>query len=84
MNLNSSLYLLPLIGAFLLFVVKCYAHDNARVRGSVAFFLAMVCVILLMLYMGMTVLSLLPSYAPLTYGIVGLVMLGLSVAMLRR
>jgi hypothetical protein len=83
MDQNSSAYLIPMFGAFLLFIVKCYAFDNARVRGSPAFYLALFTVLLLLSYMTMNVMDLLVPYASLAFGIAGLVLLILAIVLFR-
>jgi hypothetical protein len=84
MSDNSSVYLIPLAVAFLLFLIKVYGQERAITRGSASFAMAMVSVLLLVSWLALMVLQMLPPYAGLAYGGVGVVLLVLSVVMLRN
>jgi hypothetical protein len=80
---NSLIYLIPLIAAFLLFIVKVYGFERARTQGSPSFALALLTVALIISYLTLTVLRIVPPWAGTGIGAAGVVLLGLAVLMLR-
>jgi hypothetical protein len=81
---NSSIYLIPLVVAFLLLLGKVYGQERAITRGSLSFALAGLSVLLLISYLTLFVLRLMPPYAGVAYGAVGVVLLGAAVLLLRN
>ncbi len=71
---NAPLALLPLIAAILVLSTRFYMRENAVSIFSASFMGATLGVVLLIVYMLLTVLSLLPPFAWVGFGGVGLVM----------
>ncbi len=84
MSQNSSIYLIPVVVAFLLFVAKVYGQERAVTRGSLSFALAGLSVLLIVSYLVLFVLRLMPPYAGPAYGVTGIVLLGVAVLLLRN
>ena len=81
---NSSIYLIPVAMAFLVFVAQFYAHENAVSKTSPSFLLALLMVALLLSYLALTVVGVLFPYVSLAYGVAGALFLVLAVVMFRR
>ena len=73
MTENTSLALLPLITATLVMAALFYVRDGAISLFSVSFMLTALSVVLLFTYMILNVLVLLPLYAWVVFGGIGLV-----------
>jgi len=71
---STSLALLPLIAGMLVMVARFYAREGAISIFSVSFLLATLAVLMLIGYMVLTVLGILPAYAWVGFGGVGLLM----------
>jgi hypothetical protein len=71
---STSLALLPLIAGMLVMVARFYAREGAISIFSVSFLLATLAVLMLVGYMVLTVLGILPDYAWVAFGGVGLLM----------
>ena len=71
---STPLALLPLIAGVLVLTARFYVREGAISIFSVSFILATIAVIMLVGYMFLSVLGLLPPYAWVGFGGVGLVM----------
>jgi hypothetical protein len=71
---NTPLALLPLIAGILVLTARFYLREGAISIFSVSFMLATLAVAMLIGYMVLTVLDLLPAYAWVGFGGVGLLM----------
>lgn len=71
---STPLALLPLIAGILVLTARFYVREGAISIFSVSFMLATLAVAMLITYMILSVLSLLPSYAWVGFGGVGLLM----------
>ena len=71
---NAPLALLPLIAAILVLTARFYVRERAISIFSVSFILATLAVLLLITYMVLLVIGLLPPYAWIGFGGVGLAM----------
>ena len=80
---NNSACLIPIVLAFLVFAARFYALENAASKTSPSFMLAMAMIGLLLAYMGLIVAASLFPFAALGFGIVGLLFLGLAIALFR-
>jgi hypothetical protein len=80
---NSTAYLIPSGLAFLVFIAHFYAHENAVSKASPSFLLALLMVALLLSYLILNITDSLFAYASLSYGVFGLLCLGLAVIMFR-
>ncbi len=69
---SAPLALLPLIAATLVLAMRFYAREGAISIFSVSFILATISVLMLVAYMMLTVLALLPPYAWVGFGGVGM------------
>ena len=71
---NTPLALLPLIAGILILTTRFYVREGAISVFSMSFILAAVGVALLVGYMFLMVIGLLPAYAWIGFGGIGLVM----------
>ena len=71
---STTLALLPLIAAILVLTARFYAREGAISIFSMSFMLAVVGVLLLIGYMFLLVLAILPPYAWVGFGGIGLLM----------
>ena len=71
---STPLALLPLIAGILVLTARFYAREGAISIFSMSFILATIAVMMLIGYMFLSVLGLLPPYAWVAFGGVGLVM----------
>jgi hypothetical protein len=71
---NTPLALLPLIAGILVLTARFYVREGAISIFSMSFMLATLAVLMLIIYMLLSVLSLLPPYAWVGFGGVGLLM----------
>jgi hypothetical protein len=71
---STSLALLPLIAGILVLTARFYVREGAISIFSMSFILATIAVAMLVGYMVLLVLGLLPPYAWVVFGGVGLVM----------
>jgi hypothetical protein len=71
---NTPLALLPLIAAILVLTARFYGREGALSVLSPTFLLATLAVAMLVGYMALLVLGLLPPYAWVAFGGIGLVM----------
>ena len=65
---NTPLALLPLIAGLLIMAMRFYLREGADSIFRVSFLSALLCAALLILYMTLTVLSMLPDYAWVGFG----------------
>jgi hypothetical protein len=72
---NAPLALLPLIGGMLVLSLRFYAREGAISIFSLSFMLAALAVAMLIGYMVLSVLNLLPPYAWVGFGGVGMLMM---------
>ncbi len=71
---NTPLALLPLIAGILVLSARFYARENAVSVFNLSFMLATLGVLLLVAYMSLVVLGILPDYAWIAFGGVGVLM----------
>jgi hypothetical protein len=71
---NTPLALLPLIAGILVLTARFYVREGAISIFSLSFILATLAVAMLITYMVLTVLDILPPYAWVGFGGVGLAM----------
>jgi hypothetical protein len=71
---NTTLALLPLIAGLLVLTARFYVREGAISLFSASFILATVAVLMLVGYMTLSVLNMLPPYAWVGFGGVGLAM----------
>ena len=71
---NTTLALLPLIIGLLVLAIRFYAREGATSISSPTFLLACLAALMLIGYMVLVVLGLLPPYAWVVFGGVGLAM----------
>jgi hypothetical protein len=71
---STPLALLPLIAGVLVLALRFYAKEGASSVFNMSFMLATLAVALLVLYVVLMVLSLLPAYAWVAFGGVGLLL----------
>jgi hypothetical protein len=84
MTANSSIFLIPLVAAFVLFLGKVYGQERAVTRGSLSFALAVLSVLLLFSYLALNVvLAALPPFTGVAYGVVGVILVGVAVLLIR-
>jgi len=77
--MSNSILLLPFIFAFLAFVLRFYFRERASSLANLSFLLALGTVLIAVLYLILGVLSSLPPYSTLGFGLVGLILLGVSI-----
>ena len=77
--MSHSILLLPFIFAFLIFAFRFYARENAASMMNPSFQLALATSLIAGLYLVLGVLDRLPPYGELGFGLVGLVLLGVSI-----
>jgi quinol-cytochrome oxidoreductase complex cytochrome b subunit len=77
--MSHSILLLPFIFAFLVFAFRFYARENASSMSNPSFQLALATSLIAALYLVLGVIGRLPPYGELGFGLVGLVLLGVSV-----
>jgi F0F1-type ATP synthase assembly protein I len=77
--MSHSILLLPFIFAFLIFAFRFYARENAASMMYPSFQLALATSLIAGLYLVLGVLDRLPPYGELGFGLVGLVLLGVSI-----
>jgi hypothetical protein len=80
---NNSVWLVTLVMAFLVYVIKFYARERAGSVVSASFGLALLCLVLLLSYLLMSVLGMLVPYMAMSFGIVGLVLFLLGIVTFR-
>jgi quinol-cytochrome oxidoreductase complex cytochrome b subunit len=78
--MSHTILLLPFIVAFVIFVFRFYARENAASMANPSFLLALGTVLTAALYLVLGVLSSLPPYSSIGFGLIGLVLLGVSIA----
>jgi hypothetical protein len=71
---NNPLALLPLIAGILVLTARFYVREGAISVLSMTFLLATLGVILLVVYMVLLVLAILPPYAWIAFGGIGMLM----------
>ncbi len=71
---STPLAVLPLMAGMLVFALRFYAREGAISIFSTSFLLSALAVFLLIGYMALTVVSMLPPYAWVGFGGVGLAM----------
>ena len=71
---NNPLALLPLIAGILVLTARFYVREGAISVLSITFLLAALGVILLVVYMLLLVLAILPPYAWVAFGGIGMLM----------
>ncbi len=71
---STPLALLPLIAGVLVLTARFYVREGAISIFSISFILAVIAVLMLIGYMAMSVIGILPPYAWVGFGSVGLVM----------
>ena len=71
---NAPLALLPLIAGILILVARFYVREGAISIFSASFMLATLGVLMLIGYMALVVLQILPPYAWVAFGGIGLTM----------
>ncbi|MSP00962.1 MAG: hypothetical protein EXR07_07935 [Acetobacteraceae bacterium] len=74
MEQSTPLAVLPLIAGMLVFALRFYAREGAISIFSMSFMLSTLAVVMLIGYMTLLVLSMLPPYAWVAFGGVGLLM----------
>jgi cytochrome c biogenesis protein CcdA len=74
MTESASLALLPLIAATLILTTRFYVREGAISVLSMSFMLATLCVLMLIGYMFLWITQVLPDYAWVVFGGVGLVL----------
>ena len=72
---GPSYLLIPLVAAFLVFLVRFYVRESAASKASPSFILACVCVVLLLSSVVLAVLFLLPPYVVYGYAAAGIILL---------
>ena len=72
--MSHTFILVPFIVAFLCFILRFYGRENAASMSNPSFLLAAATVILALAYLGLGVSDLLPPYASVGFGIVGLIL----------
>jgi hypothetical protein len=76
----STIILLPFIVAFLVFVTRFYSRERAASMFNLSFLLAVATVLTAGLYLGLGVVDLLPVYATIGFGGIGLIFLTIAVS----
>ena len=71
---STPLALLPLIAAILILTARFYAREGAISVFNLSFLLATLAVVMLIGYMVLVVLAILPPYAWIVFGGIGLAM----------
>jgi quinol-cytochrome oxidoreductase complex cytochrome b subunit len=77
--MSNSILLLPFIFAFLAFVFRFYSRESASSMANPSFLLALGTVMIAVLYLVLGILSSLPPYSTLGFGLIGLILLGVSI-----
>ena len=77
--MSHSIIVAPFILAFLAFVLRFYTREGAASMTNPSFLLAVVTVLTAGCYLFLGVIEMLPAYGTIGFGIVGVVLLGLSV-----
>jgi len=80
---NNSVWLVTLVMAFLVYVIKFYARERAGSIFSASFGLASLCLLLLLTYLVMSVLGMLVPDMAMSFGIEGLVLFVLGIVTFR-
>jgi hypothetical protein len=77
--MSNSIILLPFLFAFLVFALRFYFREGAASMANPSFLMAVGTVLIAMLYLVLGVLDSLPPHSALGFGLVGLVLLGVSI-----
>jgi hypothetical protein len=77
--MSNSIILLPFIFAFLVFAFRFYFRESAASMANPSFVLAVGTVLAVVLYLVLGVLDTLPPHSTLGFGLLGLILLGVSV-----
>lgn len=80
--MSHTYILAPFVPAFVLYILRFYARENAASMANPSFVLAAVTVVVAMTFLVLGVIGLMPFYVALGFGAVGLVLLGVSIARL--
>lgn len=83
MAYNTSIWLLPLMLAFLIYVGHFYIRERAASMMTVGFIMASLCMIALLSYLALSVLGMLVPYMAFGYGMAGIVLLVLAFFLFR-
>jgi hypothetical protein len=79
MSNTSTIILIPFILAFLVFVFRFYTRERAASMANPSFLLAVATVLTAGLYLILGVISLLPPYGTIGFGIAGLILLAIGI-----
>ncbi|MDR3529710.1 MAG: hypothetical protein P4L90_03995 [Rhodopila sp.] len=79
MTNTSTIILAPFIFAFLVFVLRFYNREHAASAANPSFLLAIATVVIAGAYLILGVTGLLPPYATIGFGIVGLILLATAI-----
>jgi len=77
--MSNSIILLPFIVAFLGFAFRFYVRESAASMVNPSFLMAVGTVLAVVLYLVLGVLEILPAYSTLGFGLLGLILLGVSI-----
>jgi hypothetical protein len=77
--MSNSIILLPFLFAFLVFALRFYFREGATSMANPSFLMAVGTVLVATLYLVLGVLDSLPPYSTPGFGVVGLVLLGVSI-----
>jgi hypothetical protein len=77
--MSNSIILLPFVVAFVIFVLRFYIRESASSLANPSFLMALGSVLIIVLYLTLFVLGSLPPYSTLGFGLVGLILLGVSI-----
>ncbi|HVY17960.1 MAG TPA: hypothetical protein VHB27_22265 [Rhodopila sp.] len=70
--MSHTFILAPFVFAFLCFILRFYARENAASMANPSFLLAAATVIIAVAFLSLGVLSLLPPYSSIVVGVIGL------------
>jgi hypothetical protein len=77
--MSHSVILLPFVIAFVIFVVRFYFREGASSLARPSFLLAAATSAMILLYLTLNVLDSIGEYGTLGFGLIGLVLLGVSI-----
>jgi hypothetical protein len=80
--MSHTYVLVPFVIAFLAFILRFYARENAASMLNPSFLLAALTTMIAMTFLALGVVGLLPAFAALGFGAIGAVLLVIAVARL--
>ena len=80
----NTVILLPFFAAFLVFIARFYFREAARSIFGLSFLLAVGTLLALFVYLLLGMMGALPEHGGLEFGIVGLLLLGVSIFRMKQ